>query len=263
MKYNDQRDGHPLYLLAGNYFVATMIAAVFWLLDPTATFSWIAIVFGMGLAVFFVGSFFLFARAVRAAGAALTQVSSRLSVGVPLLLSMLFFNEHASRFQWLGLCLTGITLFFFYFSLKKNTHYRLSAVEYGYLFAVLVGIGIGDFCMKLFQHTRPITEKSTFIVALFTFCLLYTVAALKIEHPTFEKATILRGGLLGIPNMFASFFLINALAELSTIVVYPVSNIGIILLTTLLVVWIWHEKLNRYGIAALVTGMVAILLLSF
>ena len=68
--------------------------------------------------------------------------------------------------------------------------------------------------------------------------------------------------LLGIPNMFSTFFLLGALAELPGIIVYPLTNVGIIFLTSIAASIIWKEHPNKPGIWALVSGSVAIILLS-
>jgi hypothetical protein len=61
--------------------------------------------------------------------------------------------------------------------------------------------------------------------------------------------------------MFSTFFLLAALAQLAGIIVYPVTNIGIILLTSLLALIIWNEKLNHFGQLSLFSGVIAIILM--
>jgi drug/metabolite transporter (DMT)-like permease len=70
------------------------------------------------------------------------------------------------------------------------------------------------------------------------------------------------GVLLDIPNVLTTVFLLSALAILPAIVVFPLMNVGIILLTTLLAFLIWKEKLNPWGVFALASGLLAILFLS-
>ena len=67
---------------------------------------------------------------------------------------------------------------------------------------------------------------------------------------------------MGVPNVFSTIFLLGALTFLPAILVYPLINVGIIIFTTLLAFFIWKEKLNRWGILALASGILAILFLS-
>ncbi|MCZ7613164.1 MAG: hypothetical protein M5T52_06425 [Ignavibacteriaceae bacterium] len=67
---------------------------------------------------------------------------------------------------------------------------------------------------------------------------------------------------MGVPNILTTVFLLSALALLPAIIVFPIMNVGIILLTTVMAFIIWKEKLNRWGVLALTSGMIAILFLS-
>ncbi len=262
LKHNDTKMGHPLLLLAGNYLVAAVISLIYIAGTSNAAYSLSALLFGSLLAFLFVFAFFAFAMAVKAAGTALATVSSRLSVIVPIVLSIVIYNEQPSLWQNAGFLLTVITIIFFYFSLRGNTSGKLNLTDYFYLFMVLMGIGINDFCMKVFSNWRPANEEPLFLLSIFGFSFLYTSAIVRIKKIGFDKQTFFRGAILGVPNMFSSFFLLGALAQLPAIFVYPVTNIGIILLTALGAYLIWKEGLNKSGRWALISGMLAILLLS-
>ena len=115
--------------------------------------------------------------------------------------------------------------------------------------------------MKIFQQWRPSIEKPYFIFIIFLCSFIYTLTIVVIQGIRFEKTVLARGAILGIPNMFSTFFLLLALGQLPAIVVYPIVNIGIILLTTLGAAILWKEKLNRSGLWALQFGMAALILL--
>ncbi len=67
---------------------------------------------------------------------------------------------------------------------------------------------------------------------------------------------------MGVPNVFSTIFLLGALSQLPAIFVYPTINIGIIIFTAIGAYTIWKEKMNKVGIVALISGIVAILFLS-
>jgi drug/metabolite transporter (DMT)-like permease len=261
LKYNDTRGGNPLLLLTANYFVAAIIGYIFILADPSSSYSTKTLLFGAFLAMLFVASFFSFAKAVTSAGTALATVSSRLSVIVPLILSMLIYREKPSYIQMTGLVFALITIILFYYSLRNAKVTHLKFLDYFYLLAVLIGIGLSDFGMKVFQQWRPQTEKPYFIFTIFLCSFFYTFIIVMIQGIQLNKPVIIRGGILGIPNVFSTFFLLLALAQLPAILVYPMTNIGIILFTALGAAVIWKEKLNRFGKLALFFGILAIALL--
>lgn len=262
IKHNDAKEGAPILLLAGNYLIASTISLIVLILHRNPAFSIPTLIFGALLALCFVYTFFAFAKAVSIAGTALATVSSRLSVFIPIGLSIIIFQESPNLLQMFGFGFTLITIILFYFSLKSHAGKRHSIIEYAYLFIVLLGIGINDFGMKLFYQWRPATEKPFFLYSLFTLCFIYTSVFILIKKIKFNKDTFLRGTVLGVPNMFSSFFILSAIARLPAIIVYPTVNIGIIILTAIAAALIWSEKLNPYGRWALAAGLTAILLLS-
>lgn len=248
-------------MLNANYFVAFLISALFLIFESETKFSLFTFVFGMLLALIFVLSFFAFAKAVSSAGTALASLSSRLSVIVPVTFSMLFFYEIPNSYQTFGLLFALMTIIFFYFSVKNMAVGKFKSEGYVYLIAVLLGIGINDFSMKLFQHWRHEHEKPFFLFVIFFFSFLYTLALIFSKKVKIKKPDFYRGMILGVPNVFSTFFLLSALARLPAIIVYPVVNIGIILLTTISAAIIWKEKLDSYGIGALTFGVIAIVFL--
>ena len=70
------------------------------------------------------------------------------------------------------------------------------------------------------------------------------------------------GAAIGIPNFFSSKFLLSALAELPAVVVYPSFSIATMLITTLVGVLFFRERLRKLQWLALVAILVALLLLN-
>ena len=93
LKYSDTRKGEPIVLLAGNYLVASIIALVILFSTELKIFSVETLLFGCGLGVLFVISFFIYAKAISYAGTGLATTSSRLSVIIPITFSIILFNE--------------------------------------------------------------------------------------------------------------------------------------------------------------------------
>ena len=263
LKYNDEKKGTAIVLLTANYFVATIITLLFLLFTPNNSYSIVTLLFGALLAFMFVFSFFMFTKAVSVAGAALASVSARLSVVIPIVFSMIFFNEKANYFHIPGFIFTLFTTFLFYYSLRNGSPTKTAKLtDYLYLLFLLMGIGLNDFCMKIFEQKRPETDTSFFLFGIFFFAFIYSAIYVFVNKIKIERQTLAIGAVLGVPNIFSSFFLLGALTQLPAIIVYPVSNIGIILLTTLAAAIIWKERLNPFGKCALISGLVAILLLS-
>jgi multidrug transporter EmrE-like cation transporter len=261
LKYSHIREGNPVMLLCGNYFTASLISLILVFSEKDFAYSTETFFFGAVLGLLFFLGFFTFAKAVAAAGASLSAVSSRLSVIIPISLSVIIFGEIPTYYQLSGIIAALITIFLFYFSVKKFSSGSFHNRDYYYLFALLILIGINDFCFKIFQGWRPLAEKDMFILTIFSFAFLYSLAYIVLKNIKTDSKTLAAGAVLGVPNVFSSYFLLGALNQLPAIIVYPSINIGIILLTTLAAFLIWKEELNLYGRWAIGLGITAILLL--
>jgi len=262
LKYSDTKKGEPIVLLTGNYLVASLIGFTLLILNDEKIFSIQTLIFGAGLGLLFVLSFFVYAKAIGYAGTGLATTSARLSVIIPILLSIIIFNELPNRLHLVGFLFTVITFILFYYSVKGNHRDGEGVLKYFFLIAVFIGIGINDFAIKVFKGWRPEQEEPYFVLIIFASAFVYSSMYIIIKKIKIIRQTALWGLVLGIPNVFSTVFLLGALALLPAILVYPLMNVGIILLTTLAAFVIWKEKLNRWGVLALASGLLAILFLS-
>lgn len=263
LKYSSVNKGNPILLLASNYFVATVIGFTLFFLDPDSEYSFTTVIYGSILGLLFVFSFFSFTKAIDAAGTALSTLSSRISLFIPVILSIILFGETPTTANLFGFLLTIVTIYLFYLSLRRDKSRLLKPSDFFFLAAVMIGIGIGDFAMKVFQQIFPQHEKQFFISSIFFFAFVYSISIVLFKKIPLNRKTIISGGILGVPNVLSSVFLIGALESIAAIIVYPVVNIGIILLTALLAYFFWKEGINRLGLLSLFSGLVSIILLTF
>ncbi len=262
LKYIDTKRGEAIVLLAGNYLIASIISLLFILFKKDVQFSIQTLFFGQGLGLLFVLSFFAFAKAISYAGTGLATTSSRLSVIIPIVFSIIVYNETPSQYQIIGFLFTVVTFIFFYFSISDNHKAGDGFLKYILLLAVLIGIGINDFSMKIFKSWKPQQEEPFFIFFVFSSAFIYSLIYIAFKRIKIIKHTAAWGLVLGIPNVFSTIFLLSALALLPAILVYPLINVGIIIFTTLFAFFIWKEKLNRWGVLAIASGLLAIVFLS-
>jgi drug/metabolite transporter (DMT)-like permease len=180
---------------------------------------------------------------------------------IPVLASIILYGEKPNLQILIGFALVLVTIYFFYLSLKNHGNSSESTAKYFYLFLLLVGIGFIDLSMKMFERNFLIDEKGTFVFQIFSFAFLYTLIRILIGKIKFDKETYKIGLILGFPNVLAIHFLLASLSQVPAIVVFPVLNIGVIVLTAFAAYLFWKEKINLYGKIALTIGIAAILLL--
>lgn len=254
-------NANTVLLINGNYLTASIISLLFVIFNNSFNYSFGSVGFGAVLGILFAGTFVLYSEAINIAGTALATVSARLSVLIPVLFSILLYGESPTLMMILGFILALITLYLFYLSLKNHSSVEGKKSKYIYLFSLLVGIGLVDFSMKIFERTFPVEEKGFFVFSIFFSAFIYTFLYLLIKKIKFDKKTFNLGLILGLPNVLAIHFVLAALGELPAIIVFPIQNIGVIVITAVAAYLLFNEKINLYGKFAIAVGIAAILLL--
>lgn len=260
---------HTVYAIAVNYVVACTVGlgqyqgAVQVGELPHTFWFWGAAVLG----VLFMVGILLMAQASQAAGVAVASIATKMSLVIPALFGVLLYGETLSIFQWIGI---GVALVAVYLaSLKAKT---ITLKRKGLRLPLLVFLCIGtiDTAMKYIEE-RYLTEADVplFSALIFGFAALSSISVLGIKArstPIRGHAKAIVGGVaLGIVNYFCIFFLIRALqqAPFSSAVLFTLNNVAIVLLTTLLGVFLFKERLgtkNWMGIALAVLSIVLVTL---
>ncbi|MDT3696824.1 MAG: EamA family transporter [Ignavibacterium sp.] len=261
LKYGSVRKTNTMLLINGNYLTASVFALGIIIFKGGFNFSLNTALFAAILGVIFAETFVIYSKAISFAGTALATVSARLSIIIPVIFSIVLFDEKPNQNMIAGFILVLLTLFLFYLSLKNHDSVANSVKKYFYLFLLLIGIGVVDFSMKIFERTFDIAEKETFVFLIFFFAFLYTLTRILSAKVKFDKQTYTIGLVLGLPNVLTIHFLLAALLTLPAIIVFPVQNIGVILLTAIGAYIFWKEKINLFGKIALIVGIAAIILL--
>ena len=93
--------------------------------------------------------------------------------------------------------------------------------------------------------------------------LLVVLASLKKQIRHFKPAVLIYGTILGMANFGSLFFLISALnhSGLESSVVFPLNNIGVVILSVSLAIIIFQEKISRMRLAGILISVLAIILL--
>ncbi len=261
LKQGNVKKSNTAILINANYLTASVLSLIFVFFKGTLSISLTAFLFALFLGYLFAATFFIYSKAVGLAGTALATVSARLSVLIPVLFSIILYAESPNIKMIFGFFMALVTLYLFYLSLKNHNGKPHSRSSYIILILLLVGIGLVDFSMKIFERNFPTEEKGTFVFTIFFSAFIYTLGYILYKKIQFESHTFKLGLILGLPNVLAIHFVLAALSELPAIVVFPIQNIGVIVFTAVMAYLIWKEKINKYGIAALIAGIISIILL--
>lgn len=261
LKYGEDRQVNRLALLASNYVTACSICLLLLFISPvksqgfdpakgfeqlgsllsdpltapTVSSSQVwAILVGLFAGGMFFWSFFFYQRAVATQGVALAGAFAKLGFLLPMTLSMFIWLEFPSGLQWLAMALAVTALAMVNWPTDTTLRQSLRPV----LLLLCCFGGLSEFSNKVFQKYSLQEHKPIFLLVTFGIALCFAlIAVLRAKQPV-QARDIWLGVAVGLPNVFTSYFLIQALATIPAAVAYPLfgaGTIGVIFLAGMLI----------------------------
>jgi len=217
-----------------------------------------ATVLGLASGLFFFLSFVYYQKSVRDNGAALSGTFGKLGILIPMIFSIIIWKEVPTGLQWLGIGIALFSIILVNISFKKNTISKFN----GTLIWLFIFGGMAEFQNKLFQKYALIDFKDVFLFftffTAFFFSLYFTIKSKR----KIRGADIFTGLLVGIPNLFSSYFLIMALSSVATSIAFPVYSAGSIIFISLGGVAFYKEKLSNKNKGAILLVIFALILIN-
>ena len=225
-------------------------------LDPANSSLW-ALVIGIPTGFLYFLGFYYYQRSVKESGVGMAGSYAKMGILVPMILSMVFWREFPSGLQWAGmaLALTAIGIVNLKFSCGRQVFSGIKPA----LLLLFLSCGISEFAGKLYQRYGMQEIKGLFLLFLFATALAVSLFMIRGKPSAREVIT---GLAVGIPNFFASWFLISALSALPASVVFPTYSAGSIALICLGGRLLYNERLKVREYAAIILTMAALLLVN-
>jgi drug/metabolite transporter (DMT)-like permease len=218
------------------------------------------------------GAFYLLMWGVRHFGVSLAGAVSRLSLTVPLLFAVFFLGERPGGRTVVGLlgALTACLLLSSAGSGRNATDGPssdgLDRRALWYFPTLLLVFGLVDLWANLFTTTAPADEKLLFMVMIFAVAAILMTMSVALQRLKLDSRSISRGLILGVPNYFSTYFLVESLrspafAGLSAVVYALYSVVGVVL-AYLAGTLIWKERPTRRNQVGVALAVIAIVLLN-
>ena len=217
-----------------------------------------ALILGLVTGVIYFVGIIAMQLSVRNYGAGLTGMFNRAGVIIPIVLSILLWNELPTAGQWLGiiLAMTGIVLVNLSDEKDKRFKFHLP------LLVLLLTGGLGALASKVFQVYAPMLYRSVFLLFVFGSALIISLFYTMRTAKAWNRQEIFAGIGVGICNQFAATFLLLALNALPGPVVYPLAAAGTIVVNNIMGLLLFKEQLKRKEWIAILLTIVAVLLLA-
>jgi drug/metabolite transporter (DMT)-like permease len=220
-------------------------------------------VLGVGIpaGLFFFLSLVFYQKSVKENGASLSGMFGKLGILLPMMIAIVIWKEIPTLIQSVGICLAIAAMVYVNYSPGQGglKHTKVS------LILLFFAGGMAEFSNKMFQKMGQTSDKNLFLFVVFfvAFCLsLFKSYNVIDAEGTSAKKDYLIGGIVGIPNLLSSVFLISALGSIPATVAFPIYSSGAIALITLGSFLFFREEIGKKAWVALGFTMVAMILVN-
>jgi drug/metabolite transporter (DMT)-like permease len=259
-----------LQALIVNYFIAGLCGLYFSDLEFSLTYvinsPWIYHAALIG--ILFIVTFNLYAIGTQKVGIAITTVANKLSLLIPVGIALILYpNEHLTYYKIIGLALAFVGI---YLSSTKKNKLSFDKRYIWLILLVFIGQGIADTIFNNAQQTVVNEgDKGLFFMCLLLFAGISGIIILigkSIKHkPKFKTKNLIGGIALGLPNFASLIFFFNALESsgFAASQVFPVVSMGVVILSALVGLLFFREKLTLSNWVGLGFAVISIFVITF
>jgi drug/metabolite transporter (DMT)-like permease len=265
LKLTEVKKLRTLNTLTVNYLVASVFALIIGSSsgegDAIGSQTIYLFLFCVIVGAFFISNFVAYGKSVHLNGVGITIAAMRLSLLVPVLISVFIYAEYLNILQLLGVTLVFGALILL---IPRKSNLKIGKINASWLLLIIFILsGFADASLKIYEEEFRISlNESTFMGLVFAGAFVIGVLlSLFRAGPLIKKQEVLLGAVIGIPNLYSSIFLIYALGGISGSVAYPVVNILNVLGGTFLGLFIWSDKVSAKQWTGIATAIIAIILL--
>lgn len=261
MRFSEGRASNSFALFAANYFVCALEAFLFTedknIFAPREGLPF-ALCLGLISGCLYLTCFVLLRYNIGKNGVMLSSVFMKLGVIVPVLIAVLFFGEVPTGFKLAGFVLAAAAVIVIYAEPSDGALHKGFSKTSLLLLLLLLVSGFTESMANLYDKLGAAALKDNFLFFNFATAFLLSLSITVFKRKRVRPADVLFGVAIGIPNYFCSRFLLLSLGELPSFVVYPVYNVGAIVLIGIFGLILFKEKLSARK--AIGFGMIVIAL---
>lgn len=269
-----------IFNLLGKYRINTLQAIVFnyfaacsmGLLNTDATLNTLEVVnqkwfYGaVFLGFLFIAIFNVMALTAQRHGLSVASVASKMSVVIPIVFGLSAYQEHLGWQKGIGILLALIAVYLTSIKARTGT-IRLKNLWLPIL--LFLGSGIIDTTIKYLETSYisndsiPIFSATIFFIAGCIGVLILITKAIQ-KKLVFDIRSVFAGFLLGIVNYYSIYMLIKALQikDFESSTIFTVNNVAIVMLSTLVGLTFFKEKLSIKNWTGIITAVISIVLIT-
>jgi drug/metabolite transporter (DMT)-like permease len=221
----------------------------------------------LALGVLFIVVFNLMAATSQRIGVSAASVATKMSLAIPVLFGVFVYKETLGSVKVIGIVLA---LFAVYFASVKKKNISIDTSDLWLPILVFLGSGIIETSIKYVQEVHvqeeeyPLFTALVFAAAAVTGISFLVIRSLK-QPLKVNLKNVLGGIALGVPNYFSIYFLMKALqhTNLNSASIFTINNVFIVILSTLLGILLFKEKISLKNWSGIAIAVLSIILVAF
>ncbi|MCX7547451.1 EamA family transporter [Xanthomarina sp. F1114] len=199
-------------------------------------------------------------------GISVASVATKMSLVIPFVFGIYMYHESTGFQKLLGIFLALFAVYFV--SVKKNTQFNFKS-NLMYPIILFLGTGIIDTSIKYIETSYikeggiPIFSATIFFFAACFGFIVLIIQIIKKEFK-FNPRSIPGGIALGIANYASIFFILKALnhESLESSTIFTINNVAILILTSIVGLLAFKEKLSIKNWIGIGLAIISILLVT-
>lgn len=226
--------------------------------------------YAAALGVFFISGFYTVGRTVEFFGMTVATIAQKMSLLITILATYILFTESMTVLKVAGICLAFPAIVLSSWSSTSDSDDSDgSGFKWVYLVYTFIVSGIIEVLLKAVESLQSGSEDNLpFTIILFAMAGIIgtaiLVGAVLSGKSKINVKSLGAGILLGIPNFFSIYFLLQVLStDWEATFVYPVNNVAIVLSAALCAVLIFREKLSHLNILGLLLAILSIVCIAY
>lgn len=241
-----------LQVFLGNYLVASIVS---FLMIKEFDYDIVALDLGLGVifGIMFLVNFIFYQTNIVKNGMSMSISVMRISVVVPIVVSLIFFKESLPWLNYLGIIMVIIA-----FLMMGKSHSIRNKV---WLFLLFFITGFTEIGMKLFNEIAT-APNNQMLFYLFTSAFIINLLILIQRKEKIQMKYIGAGLLLGVPNQLTSYFFLLGLHSVEAAFAYPLVASNVVLLGFLTDKFIWKSKFSKYQYLLYALILIGVVLLN-
>jgi drug/metabolite transporter (DMT)-like permease len=260
IRLSQRRGRNLLAVIAINYLVASLACSIIALLSGTMVVSPFTLGFGILIGILYFAGLILMTISFGHKGVALTSSIIQLAILIPTIMSILIWSENTSVEQTMGIILALLSLPLL--SIKES---EFNEIRRDMLLTTVALFFINGFAMssgKILLELGYSDQQIAFYSILFASAFIISALFVLKRRTTPSSADFVYGSIAGACNAMASLGLVTALTTVSGSLVFPLySSIGL-LLTVVLSITVFREKMNKFNVIGIGICLIAVILIT-